>query len=75
MFGVLKFIVVKDILGVNNVVFVFVFVEEVKLVFVYYLYLCCNLLILNILEFVVIECFILMFYRFWLLIKWSILVS
>lgn len=75
MFGVLKFIVVKDILGVNNVVFVFVFVEEVKLVFVYYLYLCCNLLILNILEFVVIECFILMFYRFWLLIKWSFLVS
>lgn len=65
MFGVLKFIVVKDILGVNNVVFVFVFVEEVKLVFVYYLYLCFNLLILNILEFVVIECFILMFYRFW----------
>lgn len=65
MFGVLKFIVVKDILGVNNVVFVFVFVEEVKLVFVYYLYLCCNLLILNILEYVVIECFILMFYRFW----------
>lgn len=75
MFGVLKFIVVKDILGVNNVVFVFVFVEEVKLVFVYYLYLCCNLLILNILKFVVIECFILMFYRFWLLIKWSFLVS
>lgn len=54
MFGVLKFIVVKDILGVNNVVFVFVFVEEVKLVFVYYLYFCCNLLILNILKFVVI---------------------
>lgn len=75
MFGVLKFIVVKDILGVNNVVFVFVFVEEVKLVFVYYLYFCCNLLILNILKFVVIECFILMFYRFWLSIKWSILVS
>lgn len=75
MFGVLKFIVVKDILGVNNVVFVFVFVEEVKLVFVYYLYLCCNLLILNILKFVVIECFILMFYRFWSWIKWSILVS
>lgn len=75
MFGVLKFIVVKDILGVNNVVFVFVFVEEVKLVFVYYLYLCCNLLILNILKFVVIECFILMFYRFWSSIKWSILVS
>lgn len=75
MFGVLKFIVVKDILGVNNVVFVFVFVEEVKLVFVYYLYLCCNLLILNILEFVVIECFILIFYRFWSSIKWSFLVS
>lgn len=75
MFGVLKFIVVKDILGVNNVVFVFVFVEEVKLVFVYYLYLCCNLLILNILEYVVIECFILMFYRFWSSIKWSFLVS
>lgn len=75
MFGVLKFIVVKDILGVNNVVFVFVFVEEVKLVFVYYLYLCCILLILNILKFVVIECFILMFYRFWSSIKWSFLVS
>lgn len=73
--GVLKFIAAKDIPGVNNVAPAPAPAEQVKLVPVYYLYLCCNSLTSNTLKSVAIECFILMFYRSWPSTKWSTLVN